>query len=290
MSQHLSTAEPQGANAPSGGSVGARIYSLAYLTSHRCSPSQAIRVAAQTGYGHVGLRLWPNAAGAPQQFLLDRPEALRETLAAQRDTGVGVFDLEIIRIDEDFDPHRWDALYDVGAALKARAILVAGDDPDEARLTASYARLCEVMTPYGMSADLEFMPWTAVPDARAALRIVNNAGRPANAGILVDALHFGRSTTTLEDIRAIPRELLHYAQICDAEAGLQFTTEQMIHTARCERLLPGEGSIDLAGLMAALPADLPVSVEVVHFGRERSADPVSWAAACLAAARPFAER
>ena len=98
-----------------------RIYSLAYLGSHRCSPAEAIRVAAQTGYHFVGLRLWPNAPGAQQQHLLNQPEALRETLAAQRDTGVGVFDLEIIRIDDNFDPHSWDALYDVGAALKAKA-------------------------------------------------------------------------------------------------------------------------------------------------------------------------
>ncbi len=267
----------------------ARIYSLAYLSSHRCTPAQAIQVAAQTGYQYVGLRLWPNAPGAPQQHLLGQPEALRETLAAQRDTGVGVFDLEIIRINADFDPHTWDALYDVGAQLKAKAILVAGDDPDEARLTANYARLCEVMKPYGMTADLEFMPWTEVKDAKAALRIVENAGMPANAGILVDALHFGRSSTTLDDIRAIPRQLLHYAQICDAEAGLNFSTEQMVHTARCERLLPGDGSIDVQGLFDALPADLPVSVEVVNFGREFHTPPAEWALECLAASRPFVE-
>lgn len=267
-----------------------RTYSLAYLSSHRCSPSEAIRVAAQAGYAYVGLRLWPNAAGAPQQFLLGQPEVLRETVAAQRDTGVGVFDLEIIRLDADFDPHRWDALYEAGAALNAKAILVAGDDTDEARLTSNYTRLCEVMAPYGMSADLEFMPWTAVPDAKSALRIVNNAGKPANAGILVDALHFGRSATTLDDIRAIPRELLHYAQICDAQAGREFTTEQMIHTARCERLLPGTGNIDLQGLFDALPADLPISVEVVNFEREKTTNPAEWAAICLAASSPFVER
>ena len=264
-----------------------RTYSLAYLSSHRCTPAEAITVAAQTGYSFVGLRLWPNAPGAPQQHLLDQPEALRETLAAQRDTGVGVFDLEIIRIGEKFDPHTWDALYDVGAALKAKAILVAGDDDNEARLTENYARLCEVMQPYGMTADLEFMPWTAVKDAKSALRIVNNAGKPANAGILVDALHFGRSTTTLDDIRAIPRELLHYAQICDAEAGLNFTTEQLIHTARCERLLPGDGSIDVKGLFSALPADLPVSVEVVNFDMEKTQDPTQWASTCMKASIPF---
>ena len=264
-----------------------RIYSLAYLGSHRCTPAEAIRIAGQTGYQFVGLRLWPNAPGAPQQHLLGHPAALREALSAQKDTGVGVFDLEIIRINEAFDPHTWDALYDVGAQLQARAILVAGDDPDEARLTASYARLCEVMQPYGMTADLEFMPWTAVKDAKSSLRIVRNAGTPTNAGILVDALHFGRSTTTLQDIRDIPRQLLHYAQICDAQAGLNFTTEEMIHTARCERLLPGDGTIDVRGLFAALPSDLPVSVEVVNLGREAQTPPAAWATECLARSRPF---
>lgn len=271
------------------GSEPGRTYSLAYLNAHRCTPPEAIQIAAAQGYAYVGLRLWPNAPGAPQQFLLGKPEILRETMAAQRDTGVGVFDLEIIRIGAQFDPHTWDALYDTGAALKAKAILVAGDDTDEARLTDHYARLCEVMQPYGMTADMEFMPWTAVPNAVSALRIVRKAGSPANAGILVDALHFGRSHTTLDDIRAIPRALLHYAQICDAVAGTHFSTEQMIHTARCERLLPGDGTIDIQGLFDALPADLPISVEVVNFEREKTTTPHDWARICLNASRPFVE-
>ena len=264
-----------------------RIYSLAYLTSHRCTPQEAIRVAAQTGYAYVGLRLWPNAPGAPQQFLIDRPQDLKETLAAQQDTGVGVFDLEIIRINEQFDAHHWDALYDIGAALKAKAILVAGDDANESRLTDNYAKLCEVMQPFGMTADLEFMPWTAVPNAQAALRIVTNAGMPSNAGILVDALHVGRSDTTLDDIRAIPRSLLHYAQICDAVSGTHFSTEEMIHTARCARELPGDGTIDLQGLFAALPSDLPISVEVVNFEQEAQHNTVDWAALCMKRSQTF---
>jgi sugar phosphate isomerase/epimerase len=262
-----------------------RLFSLAYLTSHRCTPQEAIRVAAQTGYAYVGLRLWPNAPGAPQQFLIERPQDVKETLAAQEDTGVGVFDLEIIRINEQFDAHHWDALYDIGAALNAKAILVAGDDNNESRLSDNYAKLCEVMQPYGMTADLEFMPWTAVPNAQAALRIVTNAGMPSNAGILVDALHVGRSHTTLDDIRAIPRALLHYAQICDAVAGTHFSTEEMIHTARCARELPGNGSIDLKGLFAALPSDLPISVEVVNFEQEAHRSTEEWAAKCLAASQ-----
>ncbi|MGT2428623.1 sugar phosphate isomerase/epimerase family protein [Cupriavidus basilensis] len=182
-------------------------YSLAYLTSNTLTPPQAIQLAAELGYRFVGLRLVPNAAGAPQQALIGRPDVLREALAVQRDTGVGVFDLEIIRIGKDFDPRASLPLLETGAALKAKAVLVAGDDADPARLADSYARLCELMLPYGMTADLEFMPWTAVPDARAALGIVDAAGRPANAGILADALHVARSGTTFDDLRALPRRI-----------------------------------------------------------------------------------
>ena len=258
-----------------------RTFSLAYLTSYTCTPCEAVCVAAQTGYDFVGLRLWPNTPSAPQQFLINQPKALRETLAAQKDTGVGVFDIEIIRMGADFDPTLYRPLLDVGAALQARAVLVAADDTHEARLVHNYARLCEFMQPYGMTADLEFMPWTAVKTAKDALRVVRAAGSPRNAGILVDALHFGRSHTSLADIRSLPRELLHYAQMCDALAGTQFTTEQLIHTAREERLQAGEGSIDLKGLWAALPPDITVSVEVVHQPRMAQTTAQDWALACL---------
>lgn len=258
-----------------------RNFSLAYLTSCLVTPAQAMQLAADLGYQQVGFRLLPNMAGAPQQHLIGQPEALRETLAVQKATGVTVMDLEIIRIGDNFDAASYRPLLEVGAALKAQAVLVAGDDTDEARLAQSYAELCELMRPYHLTADLEFMPWTAVKDVKTARRVITAAGNPSNAGILVDALHFGRSTTTLDDIRTIPRQLLHYAQICDAQGGLNFTTEQMIHTARCERLLVGEGNINVKGLFAALPQDLPVSVEVIHLERMAKHGQTDWARICL---------
>ena len=123
----------------------------------------------------------------------------------------------------------------------------------------------------------------AVPNAQVALRVVTAAGRPANAGILVDALHFARSSSTLDDLRAIPPGLLHYAQACDAADGTGFTTDQLIHTARCDRLLPGEGVIDVAAIFAALPGNLPVSVEVPNHARAPRVGDVEWSRAALAA-------
>jgi sugar phosphate isomerase/epimerase len=262
-----------------------RTYSLAYLTANASSVPQAVRIAADLGYAYVGLRVQPNGPGAPFQTLIGDAAVLRETQAVMRDTGVGVYDLEIIRIGEQFNVADHAALMDIGQTLSAKAVLIAADDTDESRLADNYARLCDAMQPFGLTADLEFMPWTAVKDAQAAMRVVKLAGHPKNGGILVDALHFGRSTTTLQDIAAIPRELLHYAQMCDALAGLNFTTEELIHTARQERLLPGEGNIDVTGLFATLPQDLPVSVEIVNLERSKPIGDRVWAELCLNATK-----
>lgn len=266
-----------------------RQYSLAYLTAPTPGAAQAIGLAAALGYSHVGLRPFPNGAGAPFQPMLDDAAALRETLASLRDTGVQVFDIEIIRIGPDFDPFAWKPALALGAEIGASAVLVAADDTDEARLVASYARLCEVARPFGLTCDLEFMPWTALRNASAARRVVELAGQPENGGVLVDALHFGRSATTLEDIAALPRGWLHYAQISDAPAGIPPTEEELIHTARSNRLLPGEGGIDLAGLFAILPVDLPVSVEIPNEVRAVAVGLREWARQALAASRAVVE-
>lgn len=266
-----------------------RIYSLAYLTSYALSPPESVRIAAELGYSYTSFRLMPNFPGAPQQFMLGMPDVLRETKAALADTGIGVFDIELIRISETFDPKTYLPLFDISGELGAKAINVIVDDDNLARAAPHYAKLCELMHPFGLTGDLEFMPWVGTKTAADALRVIEMAGNPVNAGILVDALHVGRSGMTLDDIRAIPRQLLHYSQICDARAGTHFTKEELIHTARCERLVPGAGTIDVKGLFETLPHDLPVSVEVVDLRRMADVSPREWARYCLQKTREFLE-
>jgi sugar phosphate isomerase/epimerase len=260
------------------------IFSLAPLTLLSLAPPELIAVAARTGYQQVGLRLLAAAPGGVAYPLMQDARGLADTLARMRDTGVGVFDLEIVRVGASFRVSDFLPFFEVGARLGAKAMLVAGDDPDEARLTASFAALCEAAAPFGLSADLEFMPWTKVPDAATALRVVAGAAQ-ANGGVLVDALHFARSASSLADIAAIPRQRLHYAQICDAPAQVPATTEGLIHTARCERLLPGEGGIDLAALFGTLPDDLPISVEIPNDARAPAVGAEEWARQALAASK-----
>jgi sugar phosphate isomerase/epimerase len=193
-----------------------------------------------------------------------------------------------VRLGERFDLPGLLPMFDAGAELGARAVLVAVDDTDTARRADRYARLCEALQPRGLTADLEFMPWTAVKSAREALDMIRAAGSPAAAGVLVDALHFARSDTDLDDIRTLPAHWVHYAQACDAPAappGHRFTDDELVHTARSERLLPGEGDIDLRGLFGALPAGTPVSIEVVNVQRQAQVEPREWARLALEATR-----
>jgi sugar phosphate isomerase/epimerase len=261
-----------------------RIYSLAYLTSAPMAPPDALMLAQKLGYQAIGVRIAPAAPGGDFSPLTDDPALLRDTVARIQDTGVPVFDVEIARLNTKFHVDQFKQFLETAGKLGARAILVAGDDPDEARLTASYAAFCDAAAPFGLTADLEFMPWTAVRDAKSALRIVTNADRP-NGRILVDSLHAGRSTTTLADIAAIPSNRLSYAQLCDAPGEIPTTNEGLIHTARCARLLPGDGGIDLVGITQQLPAELPLSLEIPNDEWLPKLSAEEWGRRALAAAK-----
>lgn len=261
-------------------------FSMACLTALNLTPPQALRVAARAGFASIGVRVLPASPGGIAYRLMDDARLLAATLAALSDTGVVVFDLEIIRLDAQFDVQRYRPLFEVGLRLGAKAILVGGDDPDRARLIDNYARLCEGAAPYGLTCDLEFMPWTAVKDLAAAKEVVGKSGC-RNAGVLVDALHFARSGSRLEDLDDLPREWLHYAQLCDAPKAIPANDAGLIHTARCERLLPGEGGIELGQLFRRLPADLPVSLEIPNEPRAPIIGADAWAREVMAAARGF---
>jgi sugar phosphate isomerase/epimerase len=132
------------------------------------------------------------------------------------------------------------------------------------------------------------MPWCPVASVSDALRIVSGADRP-NGAVLVDALHFFRSASTLEDVKRLPRSRMNYAQICDGLVPGPTTTAGLIHDARCERLLPGEGGFELGALFDALPADLPVSIEIPSQTRAPKMGHEAWARAALAATRRVLE-
>jgi len=236
-------------------------FSLAALTVLELTPPELVEVAASCGYDHVGIRLLPSVPGGVAYRLMDDEAAMKGTLSRLQATGVTVADLEVVAFRPETDVASFSAFFETGARLGAKNILVAGYDPDLERFTDRFAQFCEAAAQHGLTADLEFMPWTSIPDLRTANTIVAKAGQP-NAGVLVDALHFDRSNSLLGELARVPVERLHYWQLCDGPAERPATTEEMMHAARAERIFPGEGGIDLVSLIRAMPADIPISIEV----------------------------
>jgi sugar phosphate isomerase/epimerase len=246
------------------------LYSLAFLTTFELGPVEAIRIAAETGYDLIGLRLLPAAPTEPEYPILTDERVLAEAIAALGDTGIAVADIEIARLKPETNVAGFARFFERGQRLGAKNVLVAGDDPEEARLTESFAALARLAAGYGLTVDLEFMPWTKVPDLATARRIVEAAGE-ANGGVLIDALHFDRSATTLADIAALPAARINYVQFCDGPADYD------------------EGGIDLAGLARAIPADAVVSIEIPNHALAERLGPAERAALALRTTRAVVE-
>ena len=109
---------------------------------------------------------------------------------------------------------------------------------------------------YGLRAVLEFFPWTVVPDLSAAVRVVEAAERPA-LGILVDTLHFNRSASRLDDLDRISASRLPFVHVADAPVQASYTTEELLHAGRVERLPPGEGGIDIKRILKSYASGHP---------------------------------
>jgi sugar phosphate isomerase/epimerase len=236
-----------------------RAIGLAALTVLDLAPPEQVAAAAAAGYSHVGLRLVPATPTEVRHPVVGDTAMVREVERRLADSGVQVLDVEIFRLTPECDLAAFEPAMATAERLGARHMLVAGNDPEEARLVERFGRLCEAAARHGLIASLEPMPWTDVHDVATARRIVAAAGA---GGVLIDAIHFFRADNRLQDIAAMPKGTLHYMQLCDARAGMPADRDELIRQARMDRLFPGEGGLDLRGLLHALPADIPVSLEI----------------------------
>jgi len=240
-----------------------RIISLAHLTVIELTPPEVVQVGADAGYNAVDLRL---AKAIPEDRVYpvfgDTP-MLRELKQRMDDTGVRVYDVEIIRARRDLDVASFEPLFVAAAALGAQRIKVVSDEPDEAALIDVLSALCAAAAPYGLTIDLEFMLFTQVKSIAQAVRVVNTVRQSQrNCCVLIDTLHFFRSGGQPADLDGCDASLFHYLQLCDAPAAQPPDLAAVTHEARTGRLIPGEGELPLAAVLSRLPADRPVSLEL----------------------------
>ena len=240
-----------------------RPLSLAALTVLELAPPDMVSAAATAGFSHVGLRLIPATPTEPAHPSVGDTPMVREVRARLDATGVRVLDVEIFRLKPETRVADYRAAIETGAWLGAKHALCTGQDPVESRLVDKLGEFARLVAGYGMTADLEFMPWTEVRDLAVAARVVQAAGE-ANLGIVVDAYHVSRSRVRLAEFARLPRGLVRYLQLCDAPAAIPPTMDAILEEARNARRFPGEGDFDL-GRAAARAAARPA-------GRGRGAD------------------
>jgi sugar phosphate isomerase/epimerase len=259
-------------------------YSLAHLTVLSLTPPQVIDAAERAGYPYASLRI-TRVTSAEPLYDLGRDRALmRETKARIAGTGVRVLDVELFRMDPSLEPEQFTAELYATAELGAQHVICQLPDPDRARAVDRFARLCDLAKPLGLFVSLEFPHWTETGTLSEAARVVR-AVQKDNAGILVDMLHMGRSKSRIDELRVLPREWFRFVHVCDADARCPETMDAIIHTARDERLFPGEGTIDVAGILAALPQGIPYSLEIPRQTLTRAVGPYEVARLALLACR-----
>jgi sugar phosphate isomerase/epimerase len=155
-------------------------------------------------------------------------------------------------------------LFGIAEAVGARSLNAADvlgghwsvDDAAEA-----FATMCDRATQHGLLVHLEWLGWSRIPDVATATAVVQGADRP-NGGLNIDTWHCARTGTTTDDLRALPAERILAIQLSDAPVRAE---ENLIEATLHDRLLPGNGELDLTGYLGALRdigASCPVGTEV----------------------------
>ena len=238
-------------------------YSLVHLTSAATSPPELIRIAARCGFDCVGLRSIPTRTGVKvdavreavtgkNPFPLADDAALRaETRRAAENEGIFINDVENARIFDGVDVRNYERDLAATAELGIRHVLTNIWTKDKGFYTDCFAQLCELAEGYGIDINLEIVTWSAVPGLKEAAELLSRVNRP-NQGIVLDTIHFYRSRNTLADLEGLPREWFRYIHMCDAPTEIP-TGDELIRTGLEERLIPGEGAVDIRGIVDRLP-------------------------------------
>lgn len=241
---------------------------IEFLTMLGLPPVESIRLAGELGCRNVSAMLsgsYVNPNGYPD-FDLREDAALRgEMIAALRDNDVTISLGEGLLVRPDGDVRDLGRDLALMRALGAERINVVSLDPDLGRTLDQYAVLAEMAAAAGIGETVtEFAPVLTVRDLPMALDAVRHVGRP-DFKLLIDTMHLCRTGGTAADLAALDPGLIGYVQLCDAPkvpAIADYMQESMT-----ERLAPGAGELALRDILAVVPGDIVVSVEVPQVGR-----------------------
>lgn len=264
-----------------------RKFSLAYLTIPGTNPVDQIRIAAEAGYDFVSLRPIPMHLPNEPLFQFDKdPQLFKDIKHALSEYNIQLMDVELARVREDLDINEYESAFSVAAELGATDVLSSIWTKDKEYGFEKFAKICDMAAKYSLKVNLEFVTFSGVPTLKNALEVIEMVKR-SNAYIIVDTLHAHRSYVTPDDLAKVERDKFGFIHLCDGPKLIPSLEDpSMIGVAREGRLYPGEGGIDLKGMLLAMPAnnisiELPNSIEMAKRGA------LGHATQCLIRAKQF---
>lgn len=112
-----------------------------------------------------------------------------------------------------------------------------------------YAATCKLGAEHGIICDLENIPIWTVGTVQQAWDIVRTAGMK-NGGLVFDTLHYIRSHSTLDMLKAVPSDQIHCVQVNDGPLKLP---EGVLLKDNCfDRHWPCEGEFPLVEILTLL--------------------------------------
>jgi sugar phosphate isomerase/epimerase len=233
---------------------------LGFLTiGAQAAPMDVIAAAAAAGFGAAGLRIsgrmpgdaWPSVDGDPAAFRRLRDAADASNVRISSVSGYYITpQTELAHL-----------LANVRAARETGAPLIAQGcfEPDHARVVALLRDYAAAAADAGLRIALEFMPMSELKTLQQTLEVVGRTGA-ANLGLLIDSLHLARSGAGAKEVAAIDPGMIYLTQLCDGPRELA-PGRTLFDEAMSGRMYLGDGDLDLAGLVRALPPDAEIELE-----------------------------
>ena len=270
-----------------------RQFSLAYLTIPGTDPVRQIEIAKQVGYDSVSLRTIPMHLPNEPEFLLHKDKNLFEaTKQALKENDMPLMDIELARIRPDLDINEYEPAFEAAAQLGATDVLGSVWTRDRAYYTEQVGKVAEMAAKYKLNYNIEFLPWAGVRNLQEGITLVDSV-HADNLFLMVDMLHAGRAGVTGDELKRTDPKYFRFIHMCDGPAGPDgdpvldnIKDELMLFTAREGRLYPGEGAMDIAGMVAAMPK-IPVSIELPNLKRMAELGVEGHARRCLETTKAY---
>jgi sugar phosphate isomerase/epimerase len=195
----------------------------------------------------------------PPFSLRDEPRLRRNLLAAMDDRDVSISLGEGLLIAPGVEVHSYAADLDVMAELRIPRINTVSLEPDQARTFDELAALTALAAERGIATCVEPVVGLSIADLPSAIAAVEYVNR-AEISLLIDTMHVARFGASPDELRAIPAEQIGYIQLSDTT--WQRRMPHYAEEAMFERLPPGKGELPLVDMLAALPDDRVVGLEL----------------------------